>query len=85
MVAIGRLRRLNVHINGCETTVGNGAADGTSKGESGVESKAAQLLGSVGLGRLDDGVNLVLHGTRHCECGLSGREEEGDTKSYKED
>lgn len=29
----------NVHIDGGETTVGDGAADGTSQGESRVESK----------------------------------------------
>lgn len=48
-----------IHIDRSEATVGDGAADGTSKGESGVESKTAQR--SSGLSNLlDDG-----GGSRH--------------------
>jgi hypothetical protein len=42
--------------------VGDGAAEGTSDGESGVESSAAELLGGLSL----DGSNC---GRGHCECG----------------
>jgi len=38
--------------------VGDGAADGTGKGESGVQSKTAELLGSGGLDVLLDGIHL---------------------------
>ena len=38
--------------------MGDGTADGTGKGESGVESEAGELLRSVGEGLLDDSVDL---------------------------
>lgn len=44
----------NLHINGCETTVGDGTADGTGQCESRVEGQAAELLGGVDLD-VDDG------------------------------
>lgn len=53
------LRGENVHIDGGKTTVGDGAADGTGKGEARVESKALELLGLAGLDVLDDGVELL--------------------------
>ena len=46
----------DVHIDGCESTVRERAADGASKGESGVEADAAEL--GSGSGLLDDGVDL---------------------------
>ncbi len=51
---------IDIHINGGEGTVGDGAADGTGKGESGVETKAAQLRSrrDGGGGLLDDSVDL---------------------------
>lgn len=55
---------LNLHIDGGEGTVGDGAADSTGKGESGVEGNAGKLAGGVGLGLLDDSVNLS---GSHCE------------------
>lgn len=48
----------NIHIDGGETTVGDGTADSTGKGESGVESEARLLLGGLSLDVLDDGVDL---------------------------
>lgn len=35
----------NLHINGRETSMGDGTADGTSKGETRVEAQARQFLG----------------------------------------
>lgn len=55
---------LNLHIDGGEGTVGDGAADSAGKGESGVEGNAGKLAGGVGLGLLDDSVNLS---GSHCE------------------
>lgn len=56
--------------------MGDGTADGTGKGESGVEVEAAELLRSVGAGSLDDRVNLGRaggcwrrHGGRVCKGG----------------
>ena len=43
--------------------MGDGAADGTGQGEAGVEVEAGRRAGGVGLGLLDDGVNLG-HGGR---------------------
>lgn len=48
----------DLHIDGGEATVGDGTADGTSKGESGVEREAAQLLRSGSSDILLDGVQL---------------------------
>lgn len=53
----------NLHIDGGESTVGDGAADSTGNGESGVKGSAAELLGSLSL---DDGSNWG--GSGHCEC-----------------
>lgn len=50
--------RIDVHIDRSQGTVCYRAADGTGKGESGVESDTAQLAGSVGSGLLDNGVDL---------------------------
>jgi hypothetical protein len=36
----------NLHIDWSESTVGDGAADGTGEGESGVESNSRELLRS---------------------------------------
>lgn len=41
---------VDLHIDGGQGTVGDGAADGTSKGKSGVESQAGELLRSGGGG-----------------------------------
>lgn len=56
---------MRLHINGGKTTVGDGTADGTSKGESGVEVEAGGrvdvgsggdvLLDSIKLGRAGRG------------------------------
>jgi hypothetical protein len=55
-------------IDGGETTVGDGTADSTGKGESGVESKTSLLLGGLSLDVLDDGVDLCGTGRgSHCE------------------
>ncbi|KAI6756701.1 hypothetical protein HG530_011299 [Fusarium avenaceum] len=58
----------NIHIDGGKTTVGDGTADSTGKGESGVESETRLLLGSLSLDALDDGVDLggSCRGS-HCE------------------
>lgn len=48
----------DLHIDGSESTVGDGAADCTSQGESGVEGDTAELLGGVGLCSLEDGIDL---------------------------
>lgn len=49
--------KVDLHIDRGQSTVSDGAADGTSEGEAGVELKAAHLLGSRGdlLGDLLDG------------------------------
>lgn len=48
--------------------MGDGTADSTGKGESGVESEAGLLLGSLSLDVLDDGVDLGGTGRgSHCE------------------
>jgi len=55
-------------IDGGETTVGDGTADSTGKGESGVEGEARLLLGGLSLDVLDDGVDLGGSGRgSHCE------------------
>lgn len=46
-----RATELDLHIDRSKSSVGDGAADSTSEGESGVESKAAELLRSSGGGR----------------------------------
>lgn len=48
----------DLHIDGCEGTVGDGAADSASKGESGVEGKARQLLRLGGLEVLLESIKL---------------------------
>lgn len=52
----GSMGCCDLHIHGCEGTVGDGAADGASQGESGVEGKAAEL--GSGSGFLHDSVDL---------------------------
>lgn len=57
--------RLHLHIDGCEGSVGYGAADSAGEGESGVELDTAQFLG----GLVDDRLDLGLGGRRgrgHC-------------------
>jgi hypothetical protein len=55
-------------IDGGKTTVGDGTADSTGKGESGVEGEARLLLGGLSLDVLDDGVDLGGSGRgSHCE------------------
>jgi hypothetical protein len=49
---------LNLHIDGCESTVGDCTADSTCQSESGVEGNAAELLGGFGGEILDDGIDL---------------------------
>lgn len=49
---------INVHIDGGESAVGDGAADGTGKGESGVELEARELGGGSDL---SGGVGLAGH------------------------
>ena len=56
----------HLHINWCEGTVGDGAADCASKGESRVQSQARQLLWLVGRHRCLDGVNLGWRLRCHC-------------------
>lgn len=51
--------KIDVHINRSQCTVGNGAAEGTGKGESGVEVDTAELARSGSSGLLDDGIDLV--------------------------
>ena len=50
--------RVDVHINGSEGTVGDGAADGTGERESRVETNAAELGSGGDSGLLDDSVDL---------------------------
>ena len=57
-VASSRELRSNVHIDGGETSVGDGAADGTGKGEARVQGEAGLLLGGGSAGLLDDSVDL---------------------------
>ena len=48
--------------------MGDGTADSTGKGESGVEGEARLLLGGLSLDVLDDGVDLGGSGRgSHCE------------------
>ena len=47
-----------LHIDGGKTTVSDGTADSTGKGESRVEGKAAELLGLGSLDVLLDGIHL---------------------------
>ena len=69
--------RGSLHIDGSETTVGEGAADGTGEGEARVEGDARELLGLSGLDVLLDSVDLDAAGgggrglSRHCD-GWSG-------------
>lgn len=56
---------MDVHIDRSQGTVGDGAAEGTSKGESGVEVDTAELARSGGSGLLDDGIDLVRASGRH--------------------
>lgn len=52
--------------------MGDGAADGTGKGESGVEGEAGELARGGGSSLLDDGVDLGRagrgNGRGHCGC-----------------
>lgn len=48
----------NLHIDGCEASVGDSTADCTSQGESRVESNTAELLGGVGGDLLNRGIEL---------------------------
>lgn len=81
IAADGRLHS-DLHIDGCEATVGDRTADCTSQGESGVELKTAELLGGVGGDLLDDGIDLRRAsgccGRGHCiicMCGCVGARE----------
>lgn len=57
----------NVHIDGSQSTVGDGAAEGTGQGEAGVQVEAgAGGSRRGGGGLLDDGVDGRLSGG-HCE------------------
>lgn len=47
--------------------MGDGAADGTGKGETRVQSKALELLRLIGLDGLDDAVELLGTGGSHLE------------------
>jgi hypothetical protein len=63
----------DLHIDGGKTTVGEGAADGTSEGEARVEGDTRELLGLSGLDVLLDSVELDAAGgggrglSRHCD------------------
>lgn len=48
----------NLHIDGGQTTVGDGAADSTGQSKAGVQSKAGELTRLVGSNLLDDGIDL---------------------------
>lgn len=69
-----------LHIDGGETTVGEGAADGTGEGEARVEGDARELLGLSSLDVLLDSIDLGATSgggrglSRHCE----GAEWSGD-------
>jgi hypothetical protein len=62
--------RLNVHIDRSQSTVGDGATDGTSKGESGVELQTGQLAWSIGSGEFDASIDLVGDRRRHDETSI---------------
>ena len=62
-------RRPRLHIDRRETTVGQGTADGTGEGESGVEGETAELLGLIGLDVLLDGIELDRAGRAGRVCG----------------
>lgn len=55
---------IDLHIHGSQTTVGDGTADGTGEGESGVKGDARELLGGVGLDGLLDSIQLHGAGRR---------------------
>jgi hypothetical protein len=52
-------------VDGSQSTVGDGAADGTSEGEARVQGQTLGLGRVSGLDLLDDGINLG----GHCDCG----------------
>ena len=58
--------RSDVHIDGGEGTVCYRAADGTGKGESGVELESAELARGAGGSLLDDGIDLGRAGGWRC-------------------
>lgn len=62
----------HIHINRCESTVGDGTADSASKGESGVEGGTTELGSRGGSDLLDGGIDLRRAGRHcwagHCEC-----------------
>lgn len=69
-------RRGDLHIDGGETTVGEGAADSAGEGEAGVELEAAQLGRGSGLGLLLDSVKLDAAGGRsHCDARNGGQKD----------
>ena len=58
--------------------MGDGAAEGTSKSESAVESGTAHLGGGSGLGLLDDGVDLGGSAGHFGYLGFGGQRLSGD-------
>ena len=67
-------RRDNIHIDGGEGTVGDGAADGTSESEAGIEVGSAHGGSSSGLSLLDDGVDLGSRAGHFGYLGLDGKQ-----------
>lgn len=60
-----RMSIFNLHINGREASMGNGTAEGTSKGETGVKAQTRQLLGlSADVRALSEHVKI--DGCRRC-------------------
>lgn len=64
----------DLHIDGSETTVGDGAAHGTGEGEARIEGEAGQLLGAGSFDVLLDSVQLGAagRGRRWCLAHGSG-------------
>lgn len=54
----------DLHIDGGEATVGDGAADSAGEGEAGVQADARQRRGGRGL--VGDGLDLGGSGSSHC-------------------
>ena len=81
-----RLTGLSLHIERSGTTVGDSAADGTGKGETRIESEAAELLRFVGLNVLLEGVKLDGAGRRwRCSRHCDGSDESGELRGAERD
>lgn len=75
---------MDSHVDGSESAMGNGAADRTGKGESGVEGETLRLARGGGSCLLDDGVDLGrasrLRRASHCSLGLGREKKEAGKK-----